>query len=286
MFATASSNRALFGGVACVALTALLVALGAGQIRSREAAGGTDFALEVPDADMFPTEADGGQDDIPMMAPPGQTAPEDVPSQRTQPAGARDGAAQPAAPAAEAVGETAAGQSDQAGRTTPSFNAKTVTAPGAAAAATAFARPIVLAAGRFSVGGKVLELDGIVPIAVNRQCTDSAGEGWPCGRMARTAFANLVRGRTIDCDVPSRQWSGTAQARCTLAGKDLSRWLSENGWAEAAGGSPYEAAAEAARQAGLGLHNPDPRGTAARSRDLQGTNIDLAPDPGRQQQQP
>ena len=152
---------------------------------------------------------------------------------------------------------------------TPRFNAEVVAV---AEPPVSFARPIVLAAGRFSIAGKVLELEGILPVPVNRQCQDSVGEGWPCGRMARTAFANLVRGRTIDCAVPARQWSGTATARCTVAGKDLSQWLAENGWAETAPGSPFEEAAGAARQAGLGLNSPNPRGKATRPRDRSATD--------------
>lgn len=262
-FATASANRALFGGIGCVALTALLVAIGAGQIRGREAAGGQDFTLEVPDASLFPPE--GGQDDIPMPTSSGDDAP------------SGDAAIAQAAPPEHGGGVAGTGAGGEAGpmpepepapetqpaQPTPRFNAEavTVTEP-----PVSFARPIVLAAGRFSIAGKVLELEGIVPVPVNRQCQDSAGEGWPCGRMARTAFANLVRGRTIDCAVPAKQWSGTATARCTVAGKDLSQWLAENGWAETAPGSLFEEAAKAARQAGLGLNSPNPRGNATRPR--------------------
>ena len=248
-FVTASANRALFGGIGCVALTALLVAIGAGQIRGREAAGGQDFTLEVPDASLFPPE--GSQDDIPMPASSGDETP------------TGDAAIAQAAPPEQGGGATGTGAGGEAGpapapetqpaQPTPRFNAEAVTV---AEPPVSFARPIVLAAGRFSIAGKVLELEGIVPVPVNRQCQDSVGEGWPCGRMARTAFANLVRGRTIDCAVP---------LHC-LAGKDLSQWLAENGWAETAPGSPFEEAAKAARQAGLGLNSPNPRGNATRPR--------------------
>ncbi len=266
ILATGSANRALFGGIGCVVLTALLVMIGAAQIRGREAAGGQDFTLEVPDASLFPAES--GEDDIPMPAPSGENA--DQAQAPELPA--------PPMPAAQqggvAAGTSAGGETRQTAppepqaapaQPTPRFNAAAV--PVVAEPPVSFARPIVLAAGRFSIAGKVLELEGVLPVAVNRQCQDSAGEGWPCGRMARTAFANLVRGRTIDCAVPAKQWSGTVTARCTVAGKDLSQWLAENGWAEAAPGSPFEEAADAARQAGLGLHSPNPRGKATQRRD-------------------
>jgi len=248
-FATASPVRALFGGLACVGLTALVIGLGAAQIRNREAAAGSDFTLEVPDAGLF--AAEGGEEDIPMPLPTDESgsAESDAAASVAPEAGAGQEAPAAAAPA----------HSDEP---VPSFNART---DGPAPAPVTLTRPIVLAAGSFNIHGKVLQLDGILPVPVNRQCTDTSGEGWPCGRMARTAFANLVRGRTIDCDVPSAQWSGTAIARCTLAGKDLSQWLAENGWAEVAPGAPLEARAVAARRAGLGLYSPDPRRRKARS---------------------
>ncbi|NVP54868.1 thermonuclease family protein [Mycoplana rhizolycopersici] len=271
-FATASPHRATLGGIACVALTALIVVLGAGQIRDREASGGGSFDLEVPDASMFPTE--GAQDDIPMSTPATDDNASDAGSDAMP-------SVQPA-PQTDGGGDQKAGTQNAAEPATsapaPAFNAAeipVVTDP------VALSRPIVLAAGRFSIGGKVLELDGIVPVAVTRQCTDSTGEGWPCGRMARTAFANLIRGRTIDCDLPSAQWAGTATARCLLAGKDLSQWLVENGWAEVEPGSGLQPAADTARAAGLGLYSPDPRRTRARSQDATGQT---PADPSEEQQ--
>lgn len=248
--ARTSSSSTFIGGAACVGLAALIVAVGAAQIRGREASGGAEFTLEVPDVDTIAPGAT--EDDFPM--PPADDG--DAASHTAAPAQAGGRTAQPAEPPTDT--------SSPAPEPVPHFNAA-VDPPVAPVDPVALARPIVLAAGRFSVGGKMLELSGIVPVAVNRQCTDISGEGWPCGRMARTAFANLVRGRTIDCDVPSIEWTGTAQASCTLAGKDLSQWLAENGWAEAEPGSPLAAAADAARQAGLGLHSPDPRRTRSRS---------------------
>lgn len=263
-FATASQGRPLAGGIICIGVTALIVALGAGQIRSREATGGTGFTLEVPDASIIAPE--DGEDDIPMPLPSkGNEAAGSSPADAQT-----DGVAQ-AAPPDKPTDMQAEPSSE------PSGARPTVAEP------VALARPIVLAAGRFSIGGKVLEIDGIIPVPVNRQCTDTSGEGWPCGRMARTAFANLVRGRTIDCDVPSTVWSGTAIARCTLAGKDLSHWLVENGWAEVRPDSPLAAKAETARQAGLGLYSPDPRRSKAKPQGGAGSGAPLA---DTQQQQP
>lgn len=247
-FATASPRRAIVGGIACLALTALIITLGASHIRNRDSANDAEFSLEVPDADILSSM--DGADNIPIDQQAGASSPNAVEAEpELQPPSTAE-----AKPAPQPPEPTAA-----------PFNAKTEPSK-PVSTSVALSRPIVLAAGRFSISGKVLELDGIVPVAVNRQCTDTSGEGWPCGRMARTAFANLVRGRTIDCDVPSTEWSGTAKANCTLAEKDLSQWLVENGWAEAAAGSVLEAAAEAARAAGVGLYSPDPRRTKAAAR--------------------
>lgn len=242
--ARVSPVRAVVGGLACVGLTAVIVGFGAAQISNRETAGGSDFALEIPDANLVAN--DGDKEDIPMLLPPDASGS----AENTSPAPQAD--ADAAAETAVAAPQAPAGSE----ASVPSFNAHTL-AP--APATITLTQPIVLAAGRFNIRGKELQLDGIVPVDVSRQCTDSSGEGWPCGRMARTAFANLVRGRTIDCDVPSAQWSGTAIAHCTLAGKDLSQWLAENGWAEVAPGAPLETHAAAARAAGRGLYSPDPR---------------------------
>ncbi|PTM97610.1 thermonuclease family protein [Mycoplana dimorpha] len=255
--APVSPVRAVVGGLACVGLTAVIIGLGAVRIGNRETAGGSDFALEVPDASLVAN--DGDKEDIPMLLPPDAS-------------GTADGTS----PAPEAEADAAAEKAliappapDKSVAPVPSFNAHT-SAP--APAPITLTRPIVLAAGRFNIGGKELQLDGILPVDVSRQCTDSSGEGWPCGRMARTAFANLVRGRTIDCDVPAAQWSGTAIAHCTLAGKDLSQWLAENGWAEVAPGAPLQTHAAAARAAGRGLYSPDPRRRKAAASGNTGTS--------------
>ncbi|MDX3926520.1 MAG: thermonuclease family protein [Shinella sp.] len=227
--------KTLAGGLFSLALTAAILVAGASSIRNREEADGMDFALEVPDVGIV-EEVPPEENIPPAPAFPGDTD-DAVLSEDIAPA-------QPA-PEPDASGEAAA-------------------APPAEAAPPArelvpLAQPVVLIAGRLSFSGRTLELAGIRPVPIGQQCTAPSGGRWPCGRMARTAFGTYLRGRTLDCDVPGPEWNGTITARCMLAGKDISLWLAENGWAEATEGSDLEDVAAAARKAERGLHGPDPR---------------------------
>ncbi|MGO7037585.1 thermonuclease family protein [Rhizobium acaciae] len=120
------------------------------------------------------------------------------------------------------------------------------------------ARPAVDNAGILSFGERRLQLAGIVPTPVDRIC-GPAGRQWPCGMMAKTALRLLLRNRSVSCDLETVEWKETVTTACRLGTEDLGSWLAENGWAEAAVGSPLTAAAEKARQAGKGLYGDDPR---------------------------
>ncbi|MGO7157546.1 thermonuclease family protein [Rhizobium leguminosarum] len=120
------------------------------------------------------------------------------------------------------------------------------------------ARPAVENAGILSFGERRLQLAGIVPTPVDRICGPAARK-WPCGMMAKTALRLLLRNRSVACDLETVEWKDTVTTACRLGTEDLGAWLAENGWAEAAVGSPLTAAAEKARQAGKGLYGDDPR---------------------------
>lgn len=130
---------------------------------------------------------------------------------------------------------------------------------GLEAGSTLLHKPVALSAGALSFSGRRLELEGIEPLPAERMCEDRAGGRWPCGMIARTAFRNYLRGRSLDCTVPDGNWRETVRAACLLAGEDIARWLVVNGWAAAAEGSPYADAARTARQEGRGMHGADPR---------------------------
>lgn len=120
------------------------------------------------------------------------------------------------------------------------------------------ARPMVENAGMLSFGERRLQLAGIVPTPADRIC-GPAGRQWPCGMMAKTALRQLLRNRSVNCDLETAEWKETVTAACRLGTQDIGSWLAETGWAEAAAGSPLAAAAEAARQAGKGVYGDDPR---------------------------
>ncbi|MBB4438283.1 MULTISPECIES: thermonuclease family protein [Rhizobium] len=132
------------------------------------------------------------------------------------------------------------------------------TASPATKKAVELARPMAENAGILSFGERRLQIAGIVPTPTDRIC-GPAGRQWPCGMMAKTALRLLLRNRSVSCDLETVEWKGTVTTACRLGTEDLGSWLAENGWAEAAVGSPLTAAAEKARQAGKGLYGDDPR---------------------------
>ncbi|MDL2404937.1 hypothetical protein PY650_04530 [Rhizobium calliandrae] len=120
-------------------------------------------------------------------------------------------------------------------------------------------RPFSDRAGILTIAGKSVQLPGIIPTDVDRMCTGPSGKSWPCGAAARTAFRMYLRGRTIDCDLPSPTWKGTVIGACRYVRIDLSEWLVRFGWAEPEAGSPLSALAEQAKQQKRGIYGDDPR---------------------------
>ena len=123
---------------------------------------------------------------------------------------------------------------------------------------TELSRPAVENAGILSFDERRLQLAGVVPTPVEKTC-GPASRQWPCGMMAKTALRPLLRNRSVTCDLDTEDWKGAVTAACRLAAQDLSTWLVENGWAEAAAGSSLAAAGEKAKQARQGLYGDDPR---------------------------
>lgn len=134
-------------------------------------------------------------------------------------------------------------------------------------------RPSSDRAGMLTVGNRSVQLSGIVPTDVGRMCAGSDGKSWPCGTAARTAFRMYLRGRIIDCDLPSATWQGTVTGHCRYVRIDLSEWLVRFGWAEPEAGSPLEAVAEQAKQQKRGIYGDDPR---------KGRKSTLAPAPAKE----
>ncbi|MFT4182467.1 MAG: thermonuclease family protein [Rhizobium sp.] len=131
--------------------------------------------------------------------------------------------------------------------------------PDAATKPVQLAHPSSDRAGVLTLGDRSVQLSGIIPTDVGRMCAGSDGTNWPCGTAARTAFRMYLRGRTIDCDLPSETWQGTATASCRYVRVDLSEWLVRFGWVEPEPGSPLAAVAEQAKEQKRGIYGDDPR---------------------------
>ncbi|MDR7143472.1 thermonuclease family protein [Rhizobium sp. BE258] len=120
-------------------------------------------------------------------------------------------------------------------------------------------RPVAESAGVLAFGDRKLALAGILPTPDDKSCKDGDGSDWPCGMLAKTNFRLFLRLRSVTCDLDDVNWKGTATASCKIGTQDLSEWLAENGWAEAAPGSAFAAASETARADKKGIFGDDPR---------------------------
>ncbi len=137
-------------------------------------------------------------------------------------------------------------------------------------------RPVATAAGFIEVEGFKIRLAGIEPVPADKICgggaspagedgtatAQSAGSnvggsgGKPCGMMARTAFRNWLRGRSVNCAVPDVVSDKEIETECSVAGEDMASWLVVQGWAEPLDGKNAELAAKssAAASAKRGMH--------------------------------
>jgi endonuclease YncB( thermonuclease family) len=111
--------------------------------------------------------------------------------------------------------------------------------------------PIVVSAGVIKAGGRDIELAGVAAPDFDATCGEGAA-AWPCGRMARAALRQFIRGRAIECAVPPGADEIPSVGSCSVGGENLSEWLVSKGWARPVGAiyAPLEAPA---RQARLGL---------------------------------
>jgi endonuclease YncB( thermonuclease family) len=131
-------------------------------------------------------------------------------------------------------------------------------------------RPVADSAGVLAFGARKLQLAGVVPTPDDRICKEPDGTEWPCGMLAKTNFRLFLRLRSVTCDLDDANWSGTTTAACRIGTQDLSEWLVENGWADAASGSAFAEAGEQAKAGKKGIYGEDPR---------KGAPMTLAPDP-------
>ncbi|MBB4277004.1 thermonuclease family protein [Rhizobium mongolense] len=120
-------------------------------------------------------------------------------------------------------------------------------------------RPVAESAGILAFGNRKLRLAGIVPTQADKVCKEPDGNEWPCGMLAKTNFRLFLRLRSVTCDLEDANWTGITTASCKIGAQDLSEWLVENGWADAAAGSALAEAAAKAKAEKKGVYGEDPR---------------------------
>jgi endonuclease YncB( thermonuclease family) len=114
-------------------------------------------------------------------------------------------------------------------------------------------QPIVENAGTLIAEGRIITLQGVLPVEFTRICLSASGNEWPCGKKARTEFRALVRGRAISCLLPDQQKTAI-ETECRIGKENLGEWLVEHGWAEAKPGSDLESLGKAAKLMGRGIY--------------------------------
>ncbi len=120
-------------------------------------------------------------------------------------------------------------------------------------------RPLAESAGILAFGNRTLRLAGIVPTQADKVCKEPDGNEWPCGMLAKTNFRLFLRLRSVTCDLEDANWTGITTASCKIGAQDLSQWLVENGWADAAPGSALTEAGAKAKAEKKGVYGEDPR---------------------------
>lgn len=117
---------------------------------------------------------------------------------------------------------------------------------------TTYRRVTIVGAGEIDLGKRRIVLAGLAPLPADRQCRVTKGAAeHPCATLALQALRQRVRGLGVQC----RSGADSASADCRIGATDLSLWLIEQGWAEAASDAPeaYRAAESEARCAAKGL---------------------------------
>ena len=119
-----------------------------------------------------------------------------------------------------------------------------------------YPRVVVANAGNLAAGWAVIRLQGIDAPALDATCKDESGAEWPCGRVARTQLARLIRTRTVTCEAAPGAPEKDYAAICRVGPVEINHWLVEQGWATPQDGAPeaLAKAADLAKRQHLGLH--------------------------------
>ena len=93
---------------------------------------------------------------------------------------------------------------------------------------------IVTSAGILSTQELTLQIRDITPLKLEAICQTESTEPWPCGRFARTALRQLILKHAIECE-PVDTNITPILVKCQIAGRDIGKWLVQQGWAKSAG---------------------------------------------------
>ncbi len=109
--------------------------------------------------------------------------------------------------------------------------AKMLLAAAASTAAETITGPAIVTDGdSLRIGEERIRLIGI-DAPEKRQTCRERGRKWRCGVEAREALRELVRGRTVTCDVLGRDRWKRALAVCRAGALELNREMVRRGWA-------------------------------------------------------
>ncbi len=100
-------------------------------------------------------------------------------------------------------------------------------------------------------GDERVRLIGIDAPELAQTCTDSAGQSWACGRVARQRLVQLVAGGNLECRYSKRDRYDRALAVCRVDEKDIGAILVSEGLAVSYNDYPSEEAI--ARRQKLGM---------------------------------
>lgn len=102
-----------------------------------------------------------------------------------------------------------------------------------------------------TLDGERIRLKGI-DAPEGRQFCRKDGKNWACGRAATRALRQFIADAPVECRGNEFDRHGRLLGICYVAGKEINRWMIEQGWAVSFGGV-FNAAERQARQTKQGI---------------------------------
>lgn len=92
-------------------------------------------------------------------------------------------------------------------------------------------KPRVVDGDTLVIDSQRIRLYGVDAPESAQQCLDPQGKSYPCGLVSKDKLAALIGSSPVSCAVRNQDQYGRNVAVCSLAGLDLNKWLTENGYA-------------------------------------------------------